>query len=259
MFRSRPLRLLFVPLIYLLIHVQAISAQEAITATPVQVNLATLVPPTAAPLLQPTLTWTPTQGIGAQLEALEMANVRQDPDVAAALLGVIRSGERYPVLGRYYQWYQFQFPTSPNGRGWVFGELVRIIGDSAGIPEIDPFAQPTLPPAVFGATQTAEIVTRTPGGILTATAQAIMPAATAPGAIAAPGEVLPTFTYPPGIVPIAPTSVPTRSILDAVTPTPVGANPRPRTSQTQSIPPIVPIGALAALGLLGLLIGAARR
>ncbi|MCS7069870.1 MAG: SH3 domain-containing protein [Anaerolinea sp.] len=230
-----------------------------ITATPVRINLATLVPPTAAPVLQPTSTWTPTQGISAQLEALEMANVRQDPDTSAALLGVIRSGERYPVLGRYYQWYQFQFPTSPNGRGWVFGELVRIIGDSVNIPEIDPFAQPTLPPAVFGATLTAEIVTRTPGGILTATAQAVAPAVTMSGEIAAPGELLPTFTYPPGIVPIAPTPIPTRTILEAATPTPDGTDVRARAPQSQGIAPIVPIVVLAGLGLLGLGISSLRR
>lgn len=233
------------------------AAQEVVTATPVLINLSTLVPPTAAPVVQPTPTWTPTQGIGAQLQALDTANVRQDPDTSAALLGVIRSGERYPVTGRYFQWYQFQFPTAPNGRGWVFGELVEIIGDVNSIPEVDPVGQPTLPPAVFGATLTADIITQTPGGILTATAQAVLPVATTAAEIGAPGQVLPTFTYPPGVVPVAPTPEPTRSILDAGTPTP--ALVQTTTGSPQDFPPILPIVILAGLGLLGLAISSLRR
>jgi len=224
-----PTRLLIIILMLIMTALTAAepaAAQEVITATPVLINLSTLVPPTAAPVLQPTPTWTATQGLA------------------------------YPVIGRYFQWYQFQFPSAPNGRGWVFGALVEIIGDASGIPEIDPISQPTLPPAIFGATLTAEIITRTPGGILTATAEALMPVATAVGQIDAPGQILPTFTYPPGIIPIAPTQAPTRSILDSSTATPPAL---PTSSIRTDLPPVAPIAILAVLGLLGLVISSIRR
>lgn len=234
---------------------QYLQAQEGPTATPVQINLSTLIPPTAAPLTLPTATWTPPPAPLVQLEANETANVREQPDTSAAQLGVIRTGELYPVTGRYFLWYQFQFPASPNGRGWVFGELVTIIGDESAIPEIDPNVVPTLPPAVIGATATAGIITLTPGGILTATAAVSRAGQGRP----LPGQtpdILPTFTYPPGIVPVAPTLVARR---DAGLTATVNS-PSPITSVISGdVPPLLPIAVLFLVGILGLVLGSLRR
>lgn len=233
----------------LMLPMVSLAAQTGPTATPAPISI-----PTAAPL-QATLgaTWTaqPTLAPQVALEALDVANVRAQPDTSATQLGSIRSGEVYPVLGRYFEWYQFSFDPSPSGYGWVFGQLVNIIGDPALIPDVDLAAQPTVDVNAANATSTQAVLTRTPGGLLTATAFArfmeIDPNST-PGAAGA----LPTFTYPPGAPPGPPTPGLVMSEQEASAP--------PATeSGVGGLPPLLPILALAGLGLLGLLVSALRR
>src|SRR5690606_12684875 len=121
------------------------------------------------------------------------------------------------------------------------------------------------------ATSTALAITATPGGLLTATAQARagVPAgagndgSTVSGEIgiqtpdsanpaatesAGPVQVLPTFTYPPGIVALAPTD-------ECIAPPTPELEPTGRLADADSpIPPLTPIVALAGLGLIGFLI-----
>ncbi|MFN8377167.1 MAG: SH3 domain-containing protein [Anaerolineae bacterium] len=225
---------------------QVASAQEGPTATPQPVNLST-VAPQSVPGAGATPTRTPTPEGQIYIEAREFANVRAQPDPDAAQLGQIRSGERFVALGRYFQWIQFQYPPSPTGIGWVFGDLVNVIGDSALIPELaDPAANAPNEAEIMAAS-TAAAVTQTPGGVLTATAATRFEAlgqATLEGPV-----ILPTFTYPPGIT-FQTTSVPEAE----ATPAPAA------TDQTGgSVPPIVPILAVGGLGVLGLLISSLRR
>lgn len=228
-------------------------AQIVPTATPAQVNLSQIVPTEAEPGIGPTATWTPTPIGQAILEARDFANVRAAPDTSAAQLGVIRSGERYNVTGRYYQWLQFQYNQSPTGLGWVFGDLVNITGDPATIPEIDLNAEPTLDPFALGQTATFAVLTQTPGGVLTATAAVRDPLAAINTSENA--GILPTFTYPPEIVPIAPTQPAAGAVVDmAEFEQPSAANLDP-----SALPPIVPIIVLGGMGLLGLAISAMRK
>jgi hypothetical protein len=236
------------------------AAQEAPTATPAQVDLSNAAAQQPQPANAPTATRTPTEAPPARLEPLESANVRAEPSTSAAILGQIRAGEVYNVTGRYFEWYQFQYPQSPNARGWVFGQLVNIIGDPAAIPEIDLSAQATVDPLILGATQTLEAITQTPGGLLTATVNARLIAAP-PGAGAelpgGSGEITgtpqPTYTYPPGVV-----RLPTQ---------PAGAVPDTAFESTASsvanggggLPPLVPIMVLGGIGVLGLAISSVRR
>lgn len=226
---------------------QVVSTQEGPTATPQPVNLATAAPE-AQPGTGATPTRTPTPEGQILLEAREFANVRAQPDPDAAQLGQIRVGERYVVMGRYFQWYQFQYPSSPTGAGWVFGELVNVIGDAALIPEMADPAANAPNEAEIQAAGTAAAVTQTPGGVLTATAATRFEAlgqATLDGPV-----ILPTFTYPPGVV-----FQPTAAALEAE------ATPTPATTEQSSgsIPPVVPILAIGGLGVLGLLIYSLRR
>lgn len=226
---------------------QSAVAQEGPTATPQPVNLAT-VAPEIIPGAGATSTRTPTPEGQIFLEARESANVRAQPDPDASQLGQIRSGERYIVMGRYFRWYQFQYPPSPTGVGWVFGDLVNIIGDAALIPELtDPAANaPNV--AEIQAAGTAAAVTQTPGGVLTATAATRFEAL---GQAMLDGPViLPTFTYPPGVV-----FQPTSAVPEAET------TPEPAaTGQTNgSLPPIAPILAIGGMGVLGLLVYSLRR
>lgn len=233
--------------------VSTLQAQDS-TATPVSINLLTLIPATQTPANLPTLTWTAQPTPSVQLQARDFANVRAEPDTSAAQLGVIRRGELYPVTGRYFSWYQLLFPSSPSGRGWVFADLVDIVGDANTIPEYDDNALATLPPMIVNATETQTILTQTPGGLLTATAQARTTAT--PGAGEA-GPMLPTFTYPPDLALAVP------EVGNALAATTLEVEPEAAPANTptgsSSLPPLLPIAVLGIAGFIGLAVSAARR
>jgi hypothetical protein len=244
---------------------QYVTAQEVITSTPVRINVPTDTAPEIEIIVTATITRTPTPS-AVLLEAKESAgevNVRAGADIEADRLGTIRSGEFYPVLGRYFRWIQFQFDSSPSGRAWVFDELVDITGDESTIPDLSEAPLPTTDPIVEGATQTEIAITQTPGGILTLTAESrILPVPGQTGSLPAASiglegdtaviNALPTFTYPPDIVAVAPTQEET-----TLTPT-ISPDTTPLTVP-ERVPPIVPILLLGAGGLLGLIVSSIRR
>ncbi len=250
----------FIVVVFWIISVpQIVAAQELITATPVRIRIPTQ--DANAPAVQfdvtPTVTRTPTQTaimLEAKADAGEV-NVRAEPDIEADLLGTIRAGEFYPVLGRYFRWIQFQFDTSPSGRGWVFDELVTITGDISSIPDLSEAPLPTEDTAAVAATETQVALTQTPGGILTLTAESrVLPV---PGQVTQASNVeepetsvLPTFTYPPDIAAAAPTEITT---------TPTTSPEEPPFTVPNNVPPVVPIVLLGAGGLLGLVVSSLRR
>src|SRR5690606_21798840 len=124
----------FVILIFTVVGLmQTAHAQELITSTPVRIQIPDQAAPAVEIISSPTITRTPTPAavmVSAKEGAGEV-NVRAEPDVESDRLGSIRAGEFYPVLGRYFRWIQFQYDTSPTGRGWVFDELVDITGDAS--------------------------------------------------------------------------------------------------------------------------------
>nr|PZN55127.1 MAG: hypothetical protein DIU68_09020 [Chloroflexota bacterium] len=251
-----------------------IAGQILPTDTPAAVDLSGVLPAVqqAGPTETPTRTPTPPGPV--QIEALQTANVRANPHPEAELLGQIRPGEYYNAIRRYYRWIEFQYDAAPNRRGWIYDELVRFAGDESAIPSVESLDQQPEGAPDVDATSTALAITATPGGLLTATAQArlqteeVTPqAGQVAGALGfqtpsndpnamtdeAPGGApLPTFTYPPGILPLAPTPQP---VDEAPTAAPL---PRATTTNT-TIPPIVPIAVLGGLGLLGLIASLFRR
>jgi len=240
-------------------------AQVNVSATPVQVVIPTsTIPATQLSIATATPTATPTEEGPLTLSLRpesETANVRAEPEPTAEILGTIEPGESYRVLGRYFSWLQLEFDASPNGRAWVFEELVEINGDPNEVQVVDPFADPTDVPEVLEATLTWEAITLTPGGILTATAQSrIIEVPTsigdAPSADINAGDILPTFTYPPDLVAQVPTEignqaalVPTESdaLTDAI-----------EIATSTRIPPIAFILGLGGIGVLGLVIASLR-
>lgn len=243
-----------------------VQAQELITSTPVRVVIPTSAPVIVGPELTPTFTRTPTVSGPVLLEAKADAgdvNVRAEADIEAERIGSIRAGDTYPVLGRRFRWYQFQFDQSPNGRGWVFDELVTIIGDESAIRDFSLEEMPTQDTVALAATQTQDAVTLTPGGLLTATVVArdggvvlIDPnlgGSFSTGEDFSLVEVLPTYTYPPNII----AAVPTEDSLVTVTPTNVPA--APLIPLPSGIPPLAPILILGGVGLLGLMLNSLRR
>lgn len=243
------------------------SQQINISATPASITLPSPLPLTTQEQLIATATYTPTPPGPALLEALTEANVRAEPDPESERLGTIRAGDVYAVIGRYYRWYQFQYNQSPTGTGWVFDELVAIAGDETKILDLSESALPTADNTALAATATLEAITQTPGGILTATAAAlVIPLPIQPGTnpenittIQAEGlpQILPTFTYPPEVAAVPPENTYSSEISLNATPTLI-----PNSlafSVTEGLPPIVPIMVLGGLGLLGLIITSYRR
>lgn len=232
---------------------------QNITATPIRLIIATSTT-IATQIAIETFTPTPTEtelGL-AQLQVKATtgeANVRSEPDPASQQLGVIQTGILYVVRGRYFSWYLFDFASSPTGTGWVYGELVDIIGDPFTIPDIDPYAVPTNP-ADAQATQTAALVLQTPGGDLTITAESRILVIDTPivdtNALQPSNEILPTYTPPTEYNP----RITATSVLDGQQGTILTAL---NTVSSQGIPPLLPIAGLAGLGILGVVISTLRR
>lgn len=226
------------------------AAQEGPTATPAQINLSTAIPATQPQQQNATATWTPQPASQVFLEALDEANVRAQADTDASRLGTIQAGELYVVTARYFEWYQFEYPSSPNGLGWVFSQLVNVTGDVTTLPNLELDAQPTIDPRAIEMTSTMQAITQTPGGLLTATANFNLQA-NQPVQGAAP-QSMPTFTYPPDVISGPPTFGPTPTVeLEAAGTSDVSAT-------AGGLPPIIPIAVLLGFGVLGLLIGGIR-
>jgi hypothetical protein len=176
------------------------------------------------------------------------ANLRAAPSTESEILGNIKPGQFFGVIGRSNKWLQIQYDRAPNGRAWVYEDIVNITGlDPAQIPLIDETGIPS-PNVVTGAAQeTANFLTQTPGAPQTATVlQSSATGIFTPigGAIVdgpTSSVPLPTFTFPPPVV-------------EATLPSPASAN-----ASQGGVPPIVPIIALGGLGLFGLFISGLRR
>jgi hypothetical protein len=250
------------------------SDQVGVTNTPLGLSLPSPTPivttaGTAAATAQATFTPTSESDAPVQLRAREEAgsvNVRFEANSDSELVGSIRFDDLYVVTGRYFRWIQIRFDPSPDGTGWVFDDLVEVIGDISTVPDLALAPEPTQDPAVAGATQTFEAIASAPGGFLTVTAGARE--ITAPSGVGNPassavavtgdatvGGNLPTFTPPPNV----PTTVAVDPLLENQTDaTPVGPAPATQTG-AEGIAPIVPIIVLGGLGILGLLIASLRR
>lgn len=193
-------------------------------------------------MLAPTITpsFTPTRLPAARLQALQSAgnvNVRALPDIESDLLGAIAHGTLYPVLRNYYRWYELRFELSPNGRAWVYGDLVTIEGDRSRIEVIDTLNAIESPVglALSGGQDDAGANPRT---IEIATVEA--EAASVVEVVDA--TPLPTFTPPATQPPFAHQL----EVVEAAQPPPL------------NLPPLVAILALAGLGAIGLLISVFR-
>ena len=233
-------------LLILLNSAMLMSAQVRQTPTPITANLFTPTPfglQQFAPTVTVTSTATPPGP--ALLEALESAgnvNVRAAPDINSERLGTIAFGTQYPALRRYFQWYELGYEQSPNGRAWVYGELVEITDDGDQIEVVETLELANAPAP--GAVETA------PAADETAAANArILNAPTAAEAAersreAAAATALPTFTYPSNFLALA-------STPDAL--------PNRETTDNADLPPLFPILMLGGFGIVGLLVYSIRR
>jgi hypothetical protein len=185
-------------------------------------------------------------------------NVRAGPDINEARLGIINPGEQYPVVAKRFDWYQIEYPTSPNGMAWVYKEVVNLSGDAAAIPELSLEEIPEVDPAFLNAQdatsnaqQTVNAMIETPGAVGTLTIEAMI---TPTGVFTAgPGEIAPTLE--PG-APLPTYTPPQFTNTPIILPRAAATTD---TSNEGGFPPIIAILALGALGLMGLLVSFLRR
>ncbi len=244
--------------------VAQVYSQVAIpTSTPVQIRLASVTPP-------PAVTSTPVGGSDfdisgetatprniVMIEPISEVNVRSSPEITDDnRLGAIQVGQRYTVVGQYFNWLQIQYDLAPDQRAWVYADLVEVVGgDTINIPTVAADATATPDPLTDGATQTREAILAEPGGELTVTA--LSRVISLPEGVVDPGSEgndivfsnqtpLPTFTYPPGVLIGVPTLEATRNV-QLVAGQDAGAG-------ADGIAPILPIVGLALFGVLGIMI-----
>ncbi len=195
------------------------------------------------------------------IEPISDVTVRSSPEISEDnQIGTIGPGDRYNVLGRYFNWIEFQYDAAPDQRGWVYRDLVDIEGNIDTIPTVvlNPTATPD--PNIQGATQTIEAILAQPDGALTVTAQARVinlpddiedengESGNPSRELAPEVTALPTYTYPPNIAVGVPTLEATR-VINISTST---------TVNERAIAPIIPILILSGFGLLGLVVSIAR-
>lgn len=251
-----------IAILFVLLWGMIVNAQR-LTDTPVPVVIPDVQQqPTSVQLFTPTTTLSPIPDVPeVLLEAVDAPaniNVRDFPDPTGNRLGSMQPDTQYRVTGRFFSWYQFEYETSPNGVAWVFGTLVRIIGDEGLIPDIDPNVAPTQDSPEALGTSTAEALLLTPGVANTATAQAReLALPTNELGSGANQDFPPTFTPPPNVAQRRPTV----DVSVKLSPTPQGdlLERSVELITDTNVAPIVPILALFGLGVLGLLISSIRR
>lgn len=242
-------------LVVLFLSVATVDAQVRISDTPVPITLPQATA-TATPILRltPTPTFTPTpEPISVVLEAAVPASetlVLDFPETGN-YIGFLEPGEQYAVIGQYFSWILFEFPDTPDGRGWIFIPTIRFIGDATTIPFVDPNL-PSEDDPNAQSTLTAIAQLQTPGVAESATANAriVSIATLSIENQNNPNNDRATFTPPAEIILRVPTINPEEETPD---------NQLTRLPDDVSIPPLVPILLLAMGGALGLFISALRR
>jgi hypothetical protein len=68
-------------------------------------------------------------------------NVRSGPSVLTEMVGVLLVGQEANAIGKYGEWVNIEYPGSPTGTAWVYGNLVTLIGGD--LPDIEPPATST--------------------------------------------------------------------------------------------------------------------
>ncbi len=101
------------------------------------------------------------------VEAIGEANLRSGPGVSYVQIGKIANGTRYPVIGKsaHFPWLLINLG---DGQGWVFNDLVKVIGSLNSVPVVSDSTIGNTSPATPTALQSAPVVSVTPGATLAA-------------------------------------------------------------------------------------------
>lgn len=143
---------------------------------------ATPPPPTGTPTPTPTpLPPTPTPGSASLMVSVPALNVRAGPGTQYQILGQLLQNETVEIVGQANsgqgQWWQIEFPSAPDGRGWVSADpdFVTILNTGV-VPVVPtpplPTATPTVPatptplPPTLTPTPAATVISAPPGKTL---------------------------------------------------------------------------------------------
>ncbi len=105
------------------------------------------------------------QPTGIYAEAILEANLRAAIGTDAEVVGVIKAGTRYPVIGRsqFYPWLLLGDTSTFQPIGWVYQDLVTVIGDVNAVPfteaNVNALPTPTAPQATPATNGGANITT----------------------------------------------------------------------------------------------------
>ncbi len=95
----------------------------------------------------PTVTSTP-RGPYVVVNALTandtQINVRAGPSALTEKVGVLLVGQEANAIGRYGDWVQIEYPGVPDGKAWVYGNLVTLFGGDLPLIEPPPTSTPNI-------------------------------------------------------------------------------------------------------------------
>jgi len=92
------------------------TATEAPTAARMGESLPTRAPTRTS---TPTRTPTPTLALPRAVIAANALNVREGPGIVYPIIGVVRRGETFVIVGRNGGWWLISFPSAAGDQGWV--------------------------------------------------------------------------------------------------------------------------------------------
>ena len=136
-----------------------------------------------------------------RVEAYQDVNVRAGPGTDYDPVGKLIRGQSGAILGRSpdSSWLKIVYIGGPENTGWVFKDLVRVIGDVPSMPTIIPPPTPTLPPTLTPALAASE------GSATLAPEDGRLPTFTAPAPVIRP-TLLPVqntgegLAFPPALL-----------------------------------------------------------
>ena len=75
---------------------------------------------------------------------VQLAKVRVGPGIGYMEMGLLNPGTVIVLTGRIEgnAWLQIEYPSGPDGRGWVLAELIKFEGEYAGLPFFNLLATP---------------------------------------------------------------------------------------------------------------------
>ena len=100
-----------------------------------------------------------TPAAGARTASvIQLAKVRVGPGIGYSTMGTLNPGVVVVVTGHINQngWLQIEYPSGPDGRGWVAGELVKPNADLGGLPFYNLLATPVSDAEAKGESPTTD-------------------------------------------------------------------------------------------------------